>query len=202
MLEVYLGTIILWPLSWAPVDWAFCNGQLLQINQYNALFSLLSTQYGGDGVNTFGLPDLRSRVPIGVYQPGNSQTPFTLTPGDLADTGGCENSTLPLHTHGASVNGSNITGNIMVSSQPATAQTATANSSIAAPGTNARPSVPVLGFNNSTPDTVISGLNITGGIASSITIGNSGVSGNYTNLQPFLGLNYIICTAGLYPQRP
>ena len=65
----FIGEIILTPYTFAPSGFAFCNGQLLSINQNTALFSLLGTFYGGDGINTFALPDLRGR--IGVCQ-GNS----------------------------------------------------------------------------------------------------------------------------------
>ena len=59
-MDVYLGTIMLVGFNFAPVNWAFCNGQLLPINQYMALFSLLGTTYGGDGQTTFGLPNLNA----------------------------------------------------------------------------------------------------------------------------------------------
>ena len=61
-----IGTIMLFAANWAPRNWALCNGQLLQIAQYQALFSIIGTYYGGDGRTTFGLPDLRGRVPLGV----------------------------------------------------------------------------------------------------------------------------------------
>jgi microcystin-dependent protein len=65
MTTVYVGQIELFAFSFAPRGWAQCNGQLLAINTNEALFSLLGTQYGGDGIRTFGLPDLRGRVPVG-----------------------------------------------------------------------------------------------------------------------------------------
>src|SRR5438270_13554504 len=60
----YLGEIRMWPATFAPVGWAFCKGQSLSIAENDALFSLIGTTYGGDGQNTFNLPDLQSRVPI------------------------------------------------------------------------------------------------------------------------------------------
>jgi microcystin-dependent protein len=66
MAEPFLGEIRLMSFAFAPRDWALCNGQLLPINQNQALFSLLGTTFGGDGRTTFGLPDLRGRVPIHV----------------------------------------------------------------------------------------------------------------------------------------
>jgi len=67
-MEPFLGSLLLVPFSFAPAGWALCNGQLLPISQYTALFSLLGTTYGGDGVTNFALPDLRGRVPIAAGQ--------------------------------------------------------------------------------------------------------------------------------------
>ncbi len=64
--EPYLGEIAMFAGNYAPKGWAFCNGQLLSIAQNTALFSILGTTYGGDGRTTFGLPDLRGRMPMGV----------------------------------------------------------------------------------------------------------------------------------------
>ncbi len=60
----YLGEIIPWPIGFAPKGWAFCSGQALSISQNQALFALLGTTYGGDGIRTFNLPDLRGRMPV------------------------------------------------------------------------------------------------------------------------------------------
>jgi microcystin-dependent protein len=66
MTEPFIGEIQVFPFGFAPRGWAQCNGELLPINQYQALFSLLGTMYGGNGQTTFALPDLRGRVPLGV----------------------------------------------------------------------------------------------------------------------------------------
>lgn len=63
-METFIGQIALLPFGYAPRDWAACEGQLLQINQYMALYALLGTNFGGDGRTTFGLPDLRGKAPI------------------------------------------------------------------------------------------------------------------------------------------
>jgi microcystin-dependent protein len=74
MAEPFLGQINIFPYNFAPRGWAFCQGQLMSIAQNTALFSLLGTTYGGDGVTTFALPDLRGRTPLGAGQgPGLSQ---------------------------------------------------------------------------------------------------------------------------------
>lgn len=93
MAEPFLSEIRIMSISYAPKGWALCNGQLLPINQNQALFSLLGTTFGGDGRQTFGLPDLRGRTPIHV---GSSHT--------LGERGGEQAHTLstaelPTHTH-------------------------------------------------------------------------------------------------------
>ena len=71
--EPFIGAVVPWPCDFAPRGWAFCHGQTLSISSNTALFSLIGTTYGGDGQTTFGLPDLRSRIPIGIGQgPGLS----------------------------------------------------------------------------------------------------------------------------------
>lgn len=96
-MEGYLGQVILWAPSFAPRNWAFCNGQTLAIANYDALYSLLGTTYGGDGRVTFKLPDLRGRTAIGPYAP----SPLTSrAPGQI---GGAESRTFsiaPLATDG------------------------------------------------------------------------------------------------------
>src|SRR3954463_11082121 len=96
--EPFLGEICLYPYNFAPRGWALCNGQILPISQNTALFSLLGTTYGGNGVTTFALPDLRGRVPVSWGQgPGLSSY-------QLGEVGGSENETLlitqvPAHQH-------------------------------------------------------------------------------------------------------
>lgn len=76
-MEAFLGTIVAVGFNYVPLGWAFCNGQLLQISQYPTLFSLLSTMYGGDGVTTFGLPDLRGRSVAGSQGNGLGLAPIS-----------------------------------------------------------------------------------------------------------------------------
>jgi microcystin-dependent protein len=95
MAQPYVGEIRIFAGNFAPAGWMFCEGQLLPISEYETLFNLIGTTYGGDGQSTFGLPDLRGRIPI---HQGNGFT--------LAENGGAEEITLtvnqiPSHTHAA-----------------------------------------------------------------------------------------------------
>lgn len=115
MSEQFVGEIRMFGLNYAPRGWALCNGQLLAINQNQALFALLGTTYGGNGVTTFALPDLRGRVPVHV---GNGIV--------LGQSAGEENHTLtqpeiPVHTHlisgsGATVSEASPAGSIWAAS--------------------------------------------------------------------------------------
>ncbi|MCB9745839.1 MAG: phage tail protein [Alphaproteobacteria bacterium] len=102
MSEPFLGQVTIFAGNFAPRGWAFCDGQLLPISQYSALFSILGTTYGGDGRTTFALPDLRGRTPIGPRNgPGLSDY-------RLGQQGGSQTNTLtvsemPSHNHSASL---------------------------------------------------------------------------------------------------
>jgi microcystin-dependent protein len=112
MAQPYVGEIRMFAGNFAPAGWMFCEGQLLPISEYETLFNLIGTTYGGDGQSTFALPDLRGRVPL---HQGNGFT--------LAETGGVETVTLtvsqiPAHSHPmlastSTGTGSNPTGNVL-----------------------------------------------------------------------------------------
>ena len=99
MTDQFIGEIRMFAGNFAPREWAFCDGRLLPVSQYQALFSILGTTYGGDGRTDFALPDLRGRVPL---HPGSGPG---LTERRLGDEGGAEQVTLseaemPGHSHG------------------------------------------------------------------------------------------------------
>ncbi|GAC1354176.1 MAG: tail fiber protein [Herpetosiphon sp.] len=96
MSQPYIGEIRMCGFNFAPAGWAFCNGQLLQITEYDTLFNLIGTTYGGDGQTTFALPDLRGRVPLHL---GTGRSTYI-----IGQNGGTETVTLmqqqmPNHTH-------------------------------------------------------------------------------------------------------
>jgi len=128
MSDQYVGEIRMFSGTFAPIGWLLCNGQLLSINQYEALFTLIGTTYGGDGRTTFALPDLRGRVPIHM---GNGYV--------LGQMAGTEKVTListqmPAHTH--IPNASSLEG---TSASPANAVWATSNNSAVQPYSTTAP---------------------------------------------------------------
>jgi microcystin-dependent protein len=98
MANPYVGEIRLFAGNFAPVGWMFCDGSLLQISQYDVLFNLIGTTYGGDGLQTFALPDLRSRVPIHMGQ-GAGLSNYVLAQNGGSETVTLTPSQIPAHTH-------------------------------------------------------------------------------------------------------
>ncbi|MCP4432293.1 MAG: phage tail protein [Gammaproteobacteria bacterium] len=177
MSDPFLGEIIMFGGNFAPRGWALCEGQLLPISQNSALFSILGTTYGGDGRTTFGLPDLRGRVPMG---PGNGPG---LTSRHLGEKSGVENVTLtqnqmPAHSHTATAHAVSPTGNSNDAAGNLWADDAgTASATYSSEGKNATMS----------PE--------------AISVQNTGGSRSHTNVQPFLCINFIIALVGVFPSR-
>lgn len=188
-MDEYIGIVKLFAGTFAPRGWLFCQGQLLPIQQYNAVFALLGTQFGGDGRVTFGLPNLQGGVPLGA---GTTASGATYIQGE---TGGNASVTLlgtniPAHTHTG-------TGTISVSSSNSTESTPVAGNSIGVPGSVvSRNFAPTLGFVTATPS-----VNLASNITTGATV-NAGGALPVNVLQPYTAMNYIICIEGIYPPRP
>ncbi len=173
MSEPYVGEIRMFAGTFAPRGWALCEGQLLAVSQNDALFSLLGTIYGGDGRTTFGLPDMRGRVP--VHQ-GNGPG---LSDARLGAKGGAENVTLnqnqiPQHSHAA-------TGFQEAGQEPEVA--------------GGRPSQTTVGIYVQAPNPASLRT------LDNRSIAAMGGSQQHTNEQPFLVINFIIALFGVYPSR-
>lgn len=171
----YIGEIRMFGGNFAIQGWAFCDGQLLSIAQYEALFNLIGTTYGGDGQNTFAVPDLRGRVPI--HQGQASGNPIHVI-GELA---GAETVTLS-------------TANLPVHSHPLQCVTATGN---AASPLNAFPAT------TSTNDRLYA-TNPSSTVAMQANLVSQVVgAGNlpHENMQPGLALSFIIALEGIYPSQ-
>jgi len=172
MADPFIAEIRIFAGNFAPRGWAFCQGQLFPISQNTALFSLVGTTYGGDGRTTLGLPNLQGRAPM---HPGNGPG---LTSRRLGERSGNETITLtdaqiPSHNHTMIIN-DGVTGDSNL------------------PGGNvfAKSAVPTASVYSTVEPT------IKGGELSSV-----GEDQSHNNMQPFLGLYYIIALVGLYPSR-
>lgn len=188
MSDPFIGEIKMFAGNYAPTGYEFCNGQLLQITQNFALFSLLGTIYGGDGQTTFGLPDLRARLPMHA---GNGSSNGGLSNRSLGQKGGAETvvlstTELPSHNHTASTTG---TINVGVSEQSPNTEEAE--------GTVLSKTNGALVFSDTG---ATAGQNL-GGVSHSLatTVNNNGSSQAHENMPPFLAIHYIIATAGTFP---
>jgi microcystin-dependent protein len=172
--QPFVGEVRPWACNFAPYQWAFCAGQILPIQQYTALFSLLGTYYGGNGTSNFGLPDLRSRVPMKYgTSPAGSYA--------LGEQGGTEfvqilSQQMPIHSHTFSGSGSNTTRS------KAAANVALGSSS---------------GGNSyyGTATSSVTPINV--GTVSLYSGGNQ----PHTNIQPYQAVNWCIALSGIYPSR-
>lgn len=167
----YIGEIRLFGGTFAPVGWAFCDGAVMAIAENDALFNLIGTTYGGDGQDTFGLPDLRGRVPI---HQGAGRFGTTYTMGESA---GVETVTLtqpqtPIHNH-------RLLATTAVGTQVTPGQNLLANSQGPQP------------YIQENPDAALN--------AQAVSIDGGGQP--HENMQPFLGLNFIISLYGVYPTQ-
>lgn len=205
--DFLLGEIKLWPMDWAPEGWALCNGQLLSIQQYTALYSLIGLNYGGNGTSTFGLPDLRGRVPVGYGVLANTTSGY-----DLGEVGGHETQVLsqaqmPAHVHSNTLTGLSASLGVGTSSA-STITEPTAGSTVyltAATASISGDPVAINGLYTSQAPTgstaQLGGLQVTA-TGGSVQTGTAGSSQPVDMRQPFQVVNYIICTSGLYPTRP
>jgi len=195
--DPYLGTICMTAATFCPApDYKEANGQLLAINDNPALYSLLGDNYGGDGRNTFGLPDLRSRLPIGAGQgPGLR----LIQPGDMS---GEEDRVMhvlqmPAHTHDAeaefaphevevTLEASQLPGG---SGSPATGDYIAGGTSIYRSGSPG-------------PTAELGGVSVDGGGGTvAVTVGSAGTSAPFETYDPSVGVLFCIAVSGLYPPR-
>lgn len=217
----YIGVIVIWPGTFAPYQWSYCNGALLSINNNTALYTILGSQYGGDAKTTFGLPDLRGRTVVGASIMGNG--PGLIGNYTQGKPGGTEITTLtlaqlPTHNHSAVVTSSN-TGKINLTGITAAGQlqASALPGSTNTPGNGVGPAMiePLPGSGDTvsayaTPDGTTtmpvsvkvdaSGAQVSG-LSVSVTVGNTGLGQPFSNLQPYTPLSYIIALQGLYPPR-
>lgn len=179
-MEGVMAVVTMVAYDFAPKNWAYCNGQILPIAQNQALFSLLGTTYGGNGVNTFALPNMQSRIPVGV---GQAQGLSNYTLGEVTGTEAVilTVSNLPPHLHN---------GNITVTPKGSN------SADELAPGGNSPGQIANGYATTLTPAIFMQGPNVI-----STTIGASGGNQPFSILEPYLAVNYVICMYGIFPSR-
>ena len=173
MADPFIGEIRAFSGDFAPKGWALCNGQLLPISQNTALYSILGTMYGGDGKTNFALPNLQGKT---VLQPGSGPG---LTQRNIGQPGGTATETLiesqiPAHSH---------VPNCQSTQNAGSPENAIWSNTDSLRGINV--------YTNSQPNTPMSPS----------IIQPTGGSQPHNNMQPYLGLNFIIALQGIYPGR-
>jgi microcystin-dependent protein len=172
MSQPFIGEIRMFAGNFAPASWAFCNGQLMPISEYDALFFLLGTTYGGDGISTFAVPDMRGRIPVHA-----GIGPGLAIQHHLGDQAGSETVTLlpaqlPAHSHALNASTQN------------------------ADSKNPRRRIPAI---TAEPAYAEGASAVTPMHASAIA--NSGGNEAHPNVMPVLCVHFIIALAGIYPSR-
>lgn len=179
--EAFLGEIKMFAGNFPTRGWAFCDGQILSIAQNTALFSLLGTTYGGNGQTTFALPDLRGRVPVHA---GATAGPG-LTKVNLGQSAGTEtviliSNNLPPHTHNVEIKGVELDGNTHLPTGAYPANTKLLDKEYYKPASGETPALKTM---------------------QTVQTSTAGSAQPINNMQPYLGVNYIICLEGIFPSR-
>jgi microcystin-dependent protein len=200
--EPYIGSVCMTAATFCPRGFAEANGQLLAISSNSALFSLLGTNYGGDGRTTFGLPDLRGRTPVGIGTgPGLQNIRQGAMPGREFITLNLLN--LPSHTHSATVS-SPVTVNVSIPVVPNSGSNVTTPSDsqnylAASPGgPNA---AAIWAAQNTETVAQVGGVSASGAVTGAVTVGNTGGSQSFESRPPQTGMRYCVALVGLFPPR-
>lgn len=174
-MEPFVGQIILVGFNFAPYGWFLCQGQLIPIAQYDTLYALIGTTYGGDGQNTFAVPDLRGRVPTHQGQ-GSGGSPYV-----IGEQTGTESVTLTSSQIGSHTHQFNVSALFANTTTPG-------NTTALAPASTGKD---IFVYGTSAPNTSLAPGSI------------STAGGNipHENRQPFQAFNYIIAWAGIFPAR-
>jgi microcystin-dependent protein len=167
MSSPFVGEIRIFAGNFAPVGWELCAGQLLPISEYDVLFNLIGTTYGGDGQSTFGLPDLRGRIPV------HQGSGFVIGQSAGVETVTLTQNQLPAHTHAFTASANN-------------AVTANAEGNVLAQTPSYTPYIGGAPANTPLAPSSVSAV---------------GGSQPHDNLQPYICINYIISTFGIFPTQ-
>jgi microcystin-dependent protein len=178
MSQPYVGEIRCFGFNFAPVNFAFCNGQLLPISQYDVLYAVIGTTYGGNGQTTFAVPNLQGTVPMHWGNgPGGFNTEIGEVQGQTSVT--LTSQQIPQHVHAITT--------AVVAPGGAPERTATPTN------------LTYIGTSN--PDGLYKSTPTINTTFSPVAIGNTGGSQPHDNMQPYLALNFCICLNGIFPSR-
>lgn len=200
-MDYMLATIMGWGGTFAPVGFHYCNGQSLQVNQNQALYSIIGNQFGGNST-AFNLPNFIGRFPIGAGNTGSWGNFITGQSGGTANTS-LTVANLPPHNHTANVTGGTVSVSVAASQTQATQPQPTAGAFLAQgyEGSSLVSPVDIYVPSTDTGTKVALG-GVSGSVAGlAVSIGNTGNGVPFTNIPPYQVIQYIICSSGLYPSR-
>ncbi|BAQ48805.1 MULTISPECIES: tail fiber protein [Methylobacterium] len=230
-MEVFIGTILSFGFNFSPPDWQMCAGQQMPLNQYQALYALIGTYYGGNGTTYFNLPDLRGRTPIGIGNaPFTPPQTFNIGQATGAPTQALGLANLPPHNHAATFTPTTGPQNVTI---PGTTGDLGVTVTVNATSNTAVASGPSVGLNSMLSSTGVSSQKVYGTTATTNLVPLSGVSAGVTGnpsipqqtvsvqtvtggtvqtalagsgtpvsvYQPSLAVNFMIAVNGLFPSR-
>jgi microcystin-dependent protein len=177
MTQPYIGEVRMFGGSFAPLNWAFCNGQSVPISENTALFNLIGTTYGGDGQTTFNLPNLQGRLAVGVGQ-GPGLSPYTIGQVGGSETVTLTTATMASHSHSLSASKNTVTTNLPSGNLTGAGLTSPATAY----------------FYTNAPTTGTGNLN-------NATVTNTGGNQPHPNLMPSQCVSFIIALYGIYPSQ-
>ena len=201
--DYYIGTVLLWTGSFVPRNWALCDGTLLNITQNPALYAILGTRYGGDGRNTFQLPDLRNRVPMGLAAADQPPGPVGVASQNVTATGAAAGmvaaNQLPPLTGTASVQVPANNAPVAANTTDVPGPTVVRDKGMAGNGslkvyTSDNANTTLLPFNAT--------VTVAAAVAQQPLALPVAVSGAMSTIQPSLTMCFIICVNGFFPPRP
>lgn len=211
MSDSFVGQVSLFAFNFPPRGWELCGGQVMSISSHTSLFSLIGTNYGGDGRTTFQFPDLRGRVPTSFGQRTGGEN------WNIGESGGVESlalsgAHLPTHTHAATFKatsaGTSISTTLQATTEAGDSETPSAGAFLATakPSGSSPADLPEHIYKTSpSADSLVNlgGIKTdsSGDSAGTVTISHTGGGLPLSMLQPTLALNYSIVVDGLYPSR-
>jgi microcystin-dependent protein len=187
-MDVFLASIMSFGFGYAPMGWLLCQGQLLQIVQNTALYSLIGTYFGGNGSSNFNIPDLRGKVLVGMNGVGTPTYPLGQYAGTESVTLSLAN--MPAHNHTAVLSAASAT--IKANNTTGTSGTPSDRANVLASSSTAL-------YNATAPNVT---LNVGGGaVTGTVTINSAGSSAPISQMQPYCAINYCIAISGFFPPR-
>lgn len=208
-MDPFIGEVKMFAGTYAPQGWFMCEGQTLQIVQYQALFAVIGTQFGGNGSTNFCLPDFRGRVPVAAGI-GTGLTPRTQGNKAGLETVAITSNQMPVHTHvitnTTSTSGLTVGGSVLLKCSNNAGTTADPTLGYMAKAKTMGDMNFVTDSSKLTGNMAVDSLVLNGTVSGNVTVNsacsNTGAGQAHENMQPWLAVNFMIAYEGIFPPRP